>query len=116
MGDIESKQLRVIKRDENGVSIVDNNLLEETYGHTVESILVNTMKLKNTRNDKVSDLLNEIRSILRQDLYESDEFKSLFSRAKEYLGTLDKDIVLINMDIKKRELKSLKDNAKYRQN
>lgn len=111
VGDTKREQLRVLRRDENGVSIVDNDKLDETYGHTVESILMNTMNLTQRRNNEVTVLLDEIRELVNRDLYESNEFKELFKQAKKYLGTIDQDIVLINMDIKRRKLKKVKENA-----
>lgn len=40
IGYIELKQLRVIKKDESGVKLVDNSELNETYGKNIGDILV----------------------------------------------------------------------------
>ncbi|MBU3157645.1 AAA family ATPase [Clostridium estertheticum] len=45
VGDIKADQLRILIKDINGVSLLDNDKIDETYGHTIENILKTTMKL-----------------------------------------------------------------------
>ena len=54
VGDIKAEQLRILIKDKNGVSLFDNDKIDETYGHTIENILKTTMKLDNLRNDDIS--------------------------------------------------------------
>ena len=54
VGDIRAEQLRILVKDKNGVSLFDNEKIDETYGHTIENILRTTMKLENVRNDDIS--------------------------------------------------------------
>ena len=105
VGDIKREQLRVLKRDENGVSIVDNDRLDETYGHTVESILKSIMGLNSVRNDYIEKKFENLRELLQDELYDTDEFKDIYEELKDYLGNLDIDLNLINLDIRRRERK-----------
>ncbi|MBU3112676.1 AAA family ATPase [Clostridium lacusfryxellense] len=54
VGDIKAEQLRILIKDKNGVSLFDDDKIDETYGHTMENILKTTMKLENIRNDDIS--------------------------------------------------------------
>lgn len=48
------KQILFLKiADENGVFVVDSENIDETYGHTMENILKNTMQLENIRNERM---------------------------------------------------------------
>lgn len=105
IGDIESKQLRVIKKDNNGIKIVDNNNLTETYGKDIGDILSTTMKLDSLRNEDITNKLNRLYELLNKNLYETEEFKDIFNYLRKYLGDLDKDIMRIRLDISVRNKK-----------
>ena len=68
MGDIKAEQLRILIKDKNGVSLFDNDKIDETYGHTIENILKTTMKLENVRNDDISARLEKVLILLEKDL------------------------------------------------
>ncbi|NFG61517.1 ATP-binding protein [Clostridium sp. CMCC3677] len=108
IGDIESKQLRVIKRNKNGIKIVDNNELNETYGKSIGDILSTTMKLDSLRNEDITNKLNKIYELLNKNLYDTTEFKETFGYLRKYLGDLDKDIIRIRLDISVRNKKNAK--------
>jgi len=44
IGDIRAEKLRILVKDKNGVSLFDNEKIDEVYGHTIENILRTTMK------------------------------------------------------------------------
>lgn len=54
IGNIESKQLRVMKKDKDGIKLVDNNELNETYGKNIGDILSTTMKVDSLRNEDIT--------------------------------------------------------------
>lgn len=105
VGDIKAEQLRIMKKDENGVSIVDSEKVNETYGHTIENILRTTMQLENIRNDDISSRLKKVLDLLEKDLFDTDEYKENFNYLRKYLGDLDKDIMLINLEKSRRKRK-----------
>ncbi|MBZ9633335.1 AAA family ATPase [Clostridium sp. FP1] len=108
IGDIESKQLRIIKRDKDGISIVDNNEISETYGKNVGDILSTTMKINSLRNDDITRKLNRLYELLNNNQYKSTEFNEIFDCLRCYLGELDKDIMRIRLDISIRNRKNVK--------
>jgi predicted ATP-binding protein involved in virulence len=53
VSDIKAEQLRILRKDLNGVVIVENEKVSETYEHTVESILRTAMKMDSVRNKDI---------------------------------------------------------------
>ncbi len=108
IGDIESKQLRVIKKDKDGIKLVDNSELNETYGKSIGDILSTTMRLNSLRNEDITIKLNKVYELLNKNLYGTKEFKNIFDYLRKYLGDLDKDIMRIRLDISVRNKKNAK--------
>lgn len=108
IGDIESKQLRVIRKDKDGIKIIDNNELSETYGKNIGDILSTTMRLDSLRNEDITIKLNKVYKLLNKNLYDTEEFKDAFNYIRKYLGDLDKDIMRIRLDISVRNKKNVK--------
>lgn len=114
VADIKSEQLRVIRKNENGVSIVPNEQIEETYFQTSESILKYTMGLENTRSDEGQEKFNKLKTLLKQDLYDNEEFIDIYNYLKSYLGEFDKDLIAIDMEKARRKRKKEREDAKGR--
>ncbi|MDD3049498.1 MAG: AAA family ATPase [Bacilli bacterium] len=108
IGNITSDELRVMTKDDNGIKLIDNDNLSETYGKSIGDILSTTMKLDSLRNEDITDKLNKVYELLNKNLYETEEFKNLFNYLRTYLGDLDKDIMRIRLDISFRNKKNAK--------
>lgn len=108
IGNITSNELRVMKKDNNGIRLIDNDKLNETYGRSIGDILRTTMKLNSLRNSDITEKLNRVYELLNKNLYKTEEFEELFDYLRSYLGDLDKDIIRIRLDISVRN----KNNAK----
>ncbi len=108
IGNIESKQLCVMKKDKDGIKLVDNNELNETYGKNIGDILSTTMKVDSLRNEDITIKLNKAYELLNKNLYDTEEFKETFNYLRKYLGDLDKDIMRIRLDISVRNKKNAK--------
>lgn len=99
VGSVKSENLRVMTKDNNSIRIVDNDNLSETYGKNIGDILCTTMNLDSLRNEDITNKLNKVYDLLNKNLYNTDEFKTIFDYLRGYLGDLDKDIMRIIMDI-----------------
>ena len=108
IGNITSHELRVMTKDDNGIKLIDNDNLSETYGKSIGDILSTTMKLDSLRNEDITDKLNKVYELLNKNLYDTEEFKNLFDYLRTYLGDLDKDIMRIRLDISVRNKKNAK--------
>lgn len=108
IGSITSNKLRVMTKDINGIRIVDNEILSETYGKSIADILSTTMELNSLRNEDITNKLNKVYELLNKNLYDTDEFKNIFNYLRKYLGDLDKDIMRIRLDISVRSKRNAK--------
>lgn len=79
--------------------------LYSTYGQSVDRILKDIMGLKTTRNIAIENKINELRKMIDENEYNSEEFKIKFNNLKEILGNSDEDIFLMEIDIKSKEKK-----------
>lgn len=102
IGNVKKEQIRVLKRDKEGIKVMNYEELDETYGRTVESILMEIMGIINTRNEETAEKIEKLRELVREDKYESKEFEELYEVLRGYLGNLDIDLNLIDMEIKRR--------------
>ena len=102
IGNVTKEQIRVLKRDKEGIKVMNYEELDETYGRTVESILMEIMGIINTRNEETAEKIEILRNLVREDKYESKEFEELYEVLRGYLGNLDIDLNLIDMEIKRR--------------
>ncbi|WP_297421893.1 ATP-binding protein [Clostridium sp.] len=108
IGNITSNELRVMTKDENGIKLIDNDKLSETYGKSIGDILSTTMKLDSLRNADITEKLNKVYELLNKNLYDTEEFKNIFDYLRAYLGDLDKDIMRIRLDISVRNKNNVK--------
>lgn len=102
IGNVKKEQLRVLKKDKEGIKVMNSDELDETYGKTVESILMEVMGIINTRNEETAEKIEKLRDLVREDKYESKEFEELYKILRKYLGNLDIDLNLIDMEVKRR--------------
>lgn len=106
LGNIEAKQLRIMKKDNDGIVVINGDDIEETYGQNVESILKVIMGIDNVRNDDVSEKLSKIYKLLESNSFNTDEYKNIFNYLRKYLGDLDKDIMRIRLEESVRRKKA----------
>ena len=102
IGNVTKEQIRVLKRDKEGIKVMNYEELDETYGRTVESILMEIMGIVNTRNEETAEKIEILRNLVREDKYESKEFEELYEVLRGYLGNLDIDLNLIDMEIRRK--------------
>ena len=102
IGNVKKEQLRVLKKDKEGIKVMNSDELDETYGKTVESILMEVMGIINTRNEETAEKIEKLRDLVREDKYGSKEFAELYKSLRKYLGNLDIDLNLIDMEVKRR--------------
>ena len=106
VSDIEAKQLRIMKKGNDGISVINGDDIDETYGQNVETILKGIMGIDNVRNDDISDKLSKVYKLLEKNLFDTEEYKNLFDYLRKYLGDLDKDIMRIRLEESVRRKKA----------
>ena len=106
VADIEAKQLRIMKKDNDGIAVINGDDVDETYGQNVETILKGIMGIDNVRNDDISDKLLKIYELLEKNLFDTKVYKDIFEYLRKYLGDLDKDIMRIRLEESVRRKKT----------
>ena len=111
LGSVRKENIMLLDKDDEGQIVVrTGNELYDSYGQPTERILEDIMGLKTTRNQEIFDKLEKIREMVNEDKYETDDFKKEYGDLKEILGTMDEDIMLIDMEIqiRRKGLKNVK--------
>lgn len=111
LGSVKKENIMLLDKDDDGKIVVKTgNELYNSYGQPTERILEDIMGLKTTRNQEIFDKLEKIREMVNEDKYETDNFKKEYGDLKEILGTMDEDIMLIDMEIqiRRKGLKNVK--------
>ena len=99
-------------KDLDGIKIVNNDNLSETYGKNIGDILCTTMKLESLRNEDITNKLNKVYDLLNKNSYNTPDFKEIFKYLRKYLGDLDKDIMRIRLEISIREKRNAANEEK----
>ena len=111
LGSVRKENIMLLDKDDEGKIVVrTGDELYDSYGQPTERILEDIMGLKTTRNQEIFDKLEKIREMVNEDKYETDDFKKEYGDLKEILGTMDEDIMLIDMEIqiRRKGLKNVK--------
>jgi len=111
LGSVRKENIMLLdKNDEGKIVIKTGDELYDSYGQPTERILEDIMGLKTTRNQEIFDKLEKIREMVNEDKYETDDFKKEYGDLKEILGTMDEDVMLIDMEIqiRRKGLKNVK--------
>ena len=111
LGSVKKDNIMLLDKDDDGKIVVrTGDELYDSYGQPTERILEDIMGLKTTRNQEIFDKLEKIREMVNEDKYETDNFKKEYGDLKEILGTMDEDIMLIDMEIqiRRKGLKNVK--------
>ena len=111
LGSVKKENIMLLDKDDEGKIVIrTGDELYDSYGQPTERILEDIMGLKTTRNQEIFDKLEKIREMVNEDKYETDDFKKEYGDLKEILGTMDEDIMLIDMEIqiRRKGLKNVK--------
>lgn len=111
LGSVRKENIILLDKDDDGKIVVKTgDELYDSYGQPTERILEDIMGLKTTRNQEIFDKLEKIREMVNEDKYETDDFKKEYGDLKEILGTMDEDVMLIDMEIqiRRKGLKNVK--------
>lgn len=112
IGDIRKEQLRILTRNIEGIHISSIDEVEQTYGQTIESILIHNMGLESVRNDNLQLKLDTLKKLLRNDnALQGLEFQELLKYVSEHLDDSDVEMALINAQIQRIKMRGAKKNV-----
>ena len=104
LGSVPSENIIILsKNEENKIVPITGEELYSSYGQTSDRILEDIMGMKSARNIEVQNLLDDVRNLVSENRYKTDEFKEKYNELENILGNSDSDLMLIDMEIKRRK-------------
>ena len=104
LGSVSNENIFILYRNENGkIEAKTGDELYSSYGQPVDRVLKDIMGLKSVRTPKIDRDIQELRKLVDEDKYNTEEFKKKYNNLLEILGNTDEDLFLIDMDIKMKQ-------------
>ena len=101
LGSVSNKNIFILYRNENGkIEAKTGDELYSSYGQPVDRVLKDIMGLKSVRTPKIDRDIQELRKLVDEDKYDTEEFKKKYNNLLKILGNIDEDLFLIDMDVK----------------
>lgn len=100
---VKSESLKLLVKADNGIEILQGEEINGSYGYPVERVLTELMGVEIPRDSEVQNMIKTLQNLVRDNKYETEEFKVLYSEVKGLLGSLDEDIILLDMGIARRK-------------
>lgn len=99
------EEIRFFIRDDEGyvkVKLCDNS----PYGWSIEKVLSELQGVKYLRVPEIEDRLTELKTLIWDDKYESEEFKQKMTAMEEVLGFSDPALILLRMEVIRKKKKA----------
>lgn len=104
LGSVSNENIFILYRNENGkIDAKTGDELYSSYGQPIDRVLKDIMGLKSVRTPKIDRDIQELRKLVDENKYETDEFIEKYNKLLKILGNTDEDLFLIDMDIKMKQ-------------
>lgn len=104
LGSVSNENIFILYRNVNGkIEAKTGAELDSSYGQPVERVLKDIMGLKSVRTPKIDRDIQELRKLVDEDKYDTEEFKKKYNSLLKILGNTDEDLFLIDMDVKMKQ-------------
>ena len=104
LGSVSNENIFILYRNENGkIEAKTGDELYSSYGQPVDRVLKDIMGLKSVRTPKIDRDIQELRKLVDEDKYDTEEFKKKYNNLLKILGNIDEDLFLIDMDVKMKQ-------------
>lgn len=100
----KKEELRLLVKNETGR--IEAVSCGGAYGWTVERVLGEIQNVKYRRVPEVEQKLDELRLMIENDTYDTNEFRRMFAEMEGLLGYSDSDLVLMRMEIIRKRKKT----------
>ena len=100
---VKSESLKLLVKSDEGIEVLQGEEINGSYGYPVERVLTELMGVETPRDSEVQTMIKTLQDLVRDNKYETEEFKALYSEVKGLLGSLDEDIILLDMGIARRK-------------
>lgn len=104
LGSVSKENIILLLKEKKGrVEAKTGDELYDSYGQPVGRILEDIMGLETDRNPEVYEELEEVRILVRENKYDTKEFRNRMKKLEKELGADNEDLFLIKMDIQIRK-------------
>ena len=104
LGSVSNENIFILYRNKNRkIEAKTGAELDSSYEQPVERVLKDIMGLKSVRTPKIDRDIQELRKLVDEDKYDTEEFKKKYSNLLKILGNTDEDLFLIDMDVKMKQ-------------
>ncbi|MCB2291854.1 AAA family ATPase [Clostridium sp. CS001] len=114
VSDCKREEVRVLFKENGRVAVKED--VEETYGWTVEQLLLSVFELKSVRNPEIQNKLDEFKQLfVNKDKLNNDELdlmNVLRNELEKYLNPEDPSLSLVNLEENSNKLESLLNKLK----
>jgi len=101
IGSAKSESIRLLSKEGNKIEVVDN--FSHTYGAKFSQILTDVMGVDYLRVPIVAQKLDEVKAMIAQNSFDSDEFKTKWKELEEMLGKSNLELKLLKLEIASRK-------------
>jgi len=108
---VRKESVKLLKRRNGRIEVVDYKNIDGSLGLPVDIVLQALMELDSTRDPEVQEDLTSLWDMVHSRSFESDEFKRLYGKLEELLGTEDEDLLLMRIEIAKLKANTEKAHA-----
>ncbi|MCP5063981.1 MAG: AAA family ATPase [Ignavibacteriae bacterium] len=98
---LKKEQLKILYNNGGKTSLREFSF--NPYGKTNESILIDFFDIEGTRFLNVEEDIKKLQSLIKENKYDSYEYKELFKTLEEELGNEDSELFLLKLEIAKRK-------------
>jgi predicted ATPase len=114
VSDCKREEVRVLFKENGRVAVKED--VEETYGWTVEQLLLSVFELKSVRNPEIQNKLDKFKQLfVNKDKLNNDELAQmnvLRNELEKYLDPEDPSLSLVNLEDSSNKLESLLNKLK----
>jgi len=96
----KKESLRLLVKKNEKIEVISD--FDGSYGYEVQRVLLDIMNLESLRIPGVNEKIEKLYKLVHNDHYKTEEFLRLQSELEQLLGKNDKDLMLIRLEIAKR--------------
>jgi len=96
----KKESLRLLVKKDEKIEVVSD--FDGSYGYEVQRVLLDIMNLESLRIPGVNEKIETLYELVHNNQYNSERFKKLQAEMEELLGRNDKDLMLLRLEIAKR--------------
>ncbi len=106
VGSVRKEQIRVLIKENNKIKVIDK--FNGSYGWQTEKILLEIFRTNEVRTVEIEKKLSNLQDLILSNKHNTEQCKKLFTKLENTLGYDDNDLVLLRVEIAKRNRKNEK--------